>query len=109
MYEKYNNQYKTSWEQTRTIAYIVAQVQNRKKLNPSDILSFDWDKKETKQSTDDIKVRMMQFQQMIENKKDIDGEVVTLDNFTGRKKDDTELSQSEKRMRQNELLKKYRK
>lgn len=34
---------KESWEQTRLLAYIVAQVNSSKKLKPSDILSFVWD------------------------------------------------------------------
>lgn len=36
------------WEQTRTIAYMVAQVNSTKTLNPAKILPFSWDKKEIK-------------------------------------------------------------
>lgn len=35
---------KSEWEQTRFLAYITAQVNSTKKLKPTDILSFDWDK-----------------------------------------------------------------
>ena len=37
---------KDSWEQSRMIAYITAQCNSTKKLNPSDIISFQWDKLE---------------------------------------------------------------
>jgi hypothetical protein len=37
---------RASWEQTRFIAYMIAQVNSRKKLKPTDILSFEWDKVE---------------------------------------------------------------
>lgn len=37
------NKGKTSWEQTRFLAYITAQVNSSKKLKPTDILSFKWD------------------------------------------------------------------
>jgi hypothetical protein len=35
---------RVGWEQTRCLCYVTAQVQSRKKLKPSDVLSFDWDK-----------------------------------------------------------------
>ena len=34
---------KDSWEQSRMIAYIIAQVNSKKKLNPDDIIKFSWD------------------------------------------------------------------
>lgn len=37
---------KSSWEQSRLIAYIMAQVNSTKQLKPTDILSFEWDDKE---------------------------------------------------------------
>lgn len=37
---------KVSWEQTRFISYVTAQVNSTKKLKPTDILSFTWDKPE---------------------------------------------------------------
>lgn len=32
------------WEQARLIAYLVAQVNSKDKLKPTDIIEFDWDK-----------------------------------------------------------------
>lgn len=51
--------HRDSWEQSRMIAYIIAQVNSRKKLNPTDIIKFDWDNekeinKETRISNEDI-------------------------------------------------------
>lgn len=37
------NKSKAGWEQTRLISYIIAQVNNTKKLKLTDILSFKWD------------------------------------------------------------------
>ena len=34
---------RNSWEQSRMNAYILAQVNSRKKLSPSDIVSFKWE------------------------------------------------------------------
>lgn len=51
--------HRDSWEQSRMIAYIIAQVNSRKKLNPTDIIKFAWDNeeemnKETSMSNEDI-------------------------------------------------------
>lgn len=51
--------HRDSWEQSRMIAYIIAQVNSRKKLNPTDISKFAWDNeeemnKETSMSNEDI-------------------------------------------------------
>lgn len=35
---------KDSWEQARMIAYLIAQTNSKKKLKPSDIIQFAWDK-----------------------------------------------------------------
>ena len=35
-----------SWEQCRFISYVLAQINSTKKLKPTDILSFTWDKEE---------------------------------------------------------------
>lgn len=40
------NKNKTSWEQCRFISYIIAQCNSTKKIKPTDILSFTWDKEE---------------------------------------------------------------
>lgn len=49
---------KESWEQTRLLAYITAQVNSTRKLQPSDIISFSWDEEtttgETSISNDDV-------------------------------------------------------
>ena len=51
--------HRDSWEQSRMRAYIIAQVNSRKKLNPTDIIKFAWDNekeinKETIMSNEDI-------------------------------------------------------
>lgn len=38
------NKNKAGWEQARFIGYVTAQVNSKKKLKPTDILSFNWDK-----------------------------------------------------------------
>lgn len=40
---------KNQWEQTRTLAYIIAQGNSTKKLSPNKIMSFPWDSEETGQ------------------------------------------------------------
>lgn len=39
----YQYHFKTSWEQTRLISYILAQVNTKKKLKSTDIINFEWD------------------------------------------------------------------
>ena len=36
--------HKDSWEQARMVAYIIAQVNSKKKLKPTDVMEFDWDR-----------------------------------------------------------------
>ena len=40
---------KDSWEQSRLIAYLIAQTNSKKKLKPTDVIKFPWenDKQET--------------------------------------------------------------
>lgn len=49
---------KDSWEQARLVAYIIAQANSKKKLKPTDIISFGWEEQEKKHitsiSTEDI-------------------------------------------------------
>jgi hypothetical protein len=49
---------KESWEQTRMIAYVMAQTNSSKQLKPTDILKFNWDNidsdKDTSISKDEI-------------------------------------------------------
>lgn len=42
---------KESWEQTRYLCYIIAQCNSKKKLKPSDIISFQWEKEEKEADT----------------------------------------------------------
>lgn len=34
---------KSSWEQTRTLGYFICQVNSKRKLSPSKIMSFPWE------------------------------------------------------------------
>ena len=45
------NKNKTSWEQCRFISYIIAQCNSTKKIKPTDILSFTWDKEDDNKNT----------------------------------------------------------
>ena len=40
--------YKDSWEQARLIAYFIAQVNSKKKLKATDIVTFSWEEEATK-------------------------------------------------------------
>lgn len=44
---------KDSWEQSRMIAYIIAQVNSKKHLKPTDIIKFGWENqnKDTKKNS----------------------------------------------------------
>ena len=46
----------TSWEQTRWLMYVIAQVNSRKQLKVTDILKFSWDdvQKKTRITDDEI-------------------------------------------------------
>lgn len=46
-YQKYAHM--DDWEQSRLIAYLQAQTNSTKKLKPTDIIQFDWDKKSDEQ------------------------------------------------------------
>lgn len=52
---------KTSWEQTRFTSYINAQINNSKKLKPTDILSFSWDniKNETEELINESDIKRL--------------------------------------------------
>lgn len=43
--------HKESWEQARMIAYITAQANSKKKLKPTDIIKFEWDKTQEKKES----------------------------------------------------------
>lgn len=61
---------KESWEQTRLLAYITAQVNSTKKLKPTDIISFSWDNDitgDTSISNEDIQRLKNKAKQYITN------------------------------------------
>lgn len=43
--------YRTGWEQTRFMAHCMLTPYSKKKLNPKDIILFEWEKKEEKEHT----------------------------------------------------------
>lgn len=47
-----NRRNRESWEQTRLLGYIIAQVNSTKTLKQSDILRFPWDEEEPKEKKD---------------------------------------------------------
>jgi hypothetical protein len=51
---------RTGWEQTRGISYMIAQVNSRKKLNPTDIMKFHWDGDSVTAITNDDVERLKQ-------------------------------------------------
>lgn len=70
-YGYYRN--KDQWEQARLIAYVMAQVNSRKPIKPTDIIKFDWDGRQEKEDAQPITkeyIEMMQAkaQEMIDNK-----------------------------------------
>ena len=61
---------KESWEQTRLLAYITAQVNSTKKLKSTDIISFSWDNDitgDTSISNEDIQRLKNKAKQYITN------------------------------------------
>lgn len=42
---------KSQWEQTRTIAYMIAQVNSKRKLSPSKVMSFPWEEEDHSEHT----------------------------------------------------------
>jgi hypothetical protein len=53
-YSHYKNM--DSWSQSRMIAYIVAQSNSTKKMKPSDIMEFPWEKVQENASNEEIAV-----------------------------------------------------
>lgn len=41
---------KDNWEQARLVAYIIAQVNSKKRLKPTDIIKFGWEDKNNNKS-----------------------------------------------------------
>ena len=46
--------YKESWEQSRMISYIMAQVNSTKTLKPTDIIKFAWDEESNSEETNKV-------------------------------------------------------
>lgn len=70
-YGYYRN--KDQWEQARLIAYVMAQVNSRKPIKPTDIIKFDWDGKREKEDAKPITKEQIEkwqkmAQSMIDNK-----------------------------------------
>lgn len=49
--EGLSRRHRESWEQTRIVAYVIAQANSTKDLEPSDVLCFPWDEKEERGQT----------------------------------------------------------
>lgn len=49
---------KDSWEQTRMLCHMIAQVNSKKRLKPKDIMAFPWEKEFNKQQQELPKVEM---------------------------------------------------
>lgn len=62
--------YKDSWEQSRLVAYMVAQTNSTKRLKLTDILKFHWDKDEAETSisnadVDRLREKAKQFENIL--------------------------------------------
>lgn len=63
-----------SWEQSRLVAYLIAQTNSTKKMKPSDIIKFSWDNEhngDTSISNDEIE-RLRNKAKAYEQNKNID-------------------------------------
>lgn len=61
-----------SWEQSRLVAYLIAQVNSTKKLRPTDILKFKWDDEEHIGISNDEIERLRNKAKTYEQNKNID-------------------------------------
>ena len=68
---------KDSWEQARMIAYVTAQVNSTKKMKPTDIIAFGWEKESeqpkqiinyTKEDFERIKAEALQREKYLKEK-----------------------------------------
>ena len=60
---------KESWEQTRVQAYITAQTQSTKKLDPKELMSFPWEgDSQTEDITDDERKEILKEMKEMEDK-----------------------------------------
>jgi ssRNA-specific RNase YbeY (16S rRNA maturation enzyme) len=60
---------KEAWEQSRLIAYITAQTQSTKRIKPTDIMTFPWEKAQENGSNEESAHR---FTEIEVSQKDID-------------------------------------
>ena len=69
--------HKESWEQSRMIAYVMAQVNSKKKLKPTDIIKFGWETEKhkeqpkeelTKEQVENIKKVALEREQKLKEK-----------------------------------------
>ena len=61
-----------SWEQSRLVAYIIAQVNSTKKMRPIDIMKFKWDDEEHNEISNDEIERLRNKAKAYEQNKNID-------------------------------------
>ena len=61
-----------SWEQSRLVAYIIAQVNSTKKMRPTDIMKFKWDDEEHIGISNDEIERLRNKAKAYEQDKNID-------------------------------------
>lgn len=65
---------KESWEQARTVAYITAQCQSTKQLNPQSMIPFPWDRVKvdndvlTEEERDAIRKEMKEMEEQMNRK-----------------------------------------
>lgn len=65
--------YKEGWEQTRMMSYVIAQSNSTKKIRPTDLILFPWDRTDTESgetsiSTEDVVRLKKKAKQYIESK-----------------------------------------
>lgn len=71
---------KDNWEQARLVSYIIAQVNSKKRLKPSDIIKFAWEdngkqqqnkaseRQLTKEYVEQIKMEALKREQLLKEK-----------------------------------------
>lgn len=64
---------KESWEQTRTVAYVTAQVQSTKQIDKTDIMVFPWEKdikvEDTEEDREALRKEMKEWENIMNKKK----------------------------------------
>lgn len=68
--EKLQYKNRDAWEQTRMIMYVIAQSNSKKKLSPSNLMTFPWEKEKqdsdsshemTKEDAEELRKKMQEF------------------------------------------------